>query len=492
MYLALSSHIKQLDNLAHKEYGIPVSKLMDNAGKSVFEAIIKDIEGEEFAIFCGKGNNGGDGLVLSKYLKNAGKNVSVYLTCGAEEFSEDVAGAYKDALDSGVELKKHTDKIPENAIVVDALLGISSLGAPRGNIKEAIENIMSSKNTVISVDIPSGISADTGSFSECCVKADYTYTLAIDKVGLNVYPGKEFAGVKKVLDIGIPRECVNELLFKNHLTDLETVKVLIPKRKADSHKGDFGKVGIIGGSSGMTGSVCLSANAALRSGAGLVYVFVADEIFNIVSTKLTEAVIVKESEIPNYFDKLDAIAVGMGYSQDSKKKHIIKQITKNFKNPVVFDAGSFGILASNIELLKNKKCSAVLTPHMGEFSKLVNMSVEDIASNRMFLTTKYAKEFNSTLLLKGASTLIGAPDGVLRINSTGNSGMATAGSGDVLSGIIAALLAQKMISFDAASVGAYIHGMAGDLAALNKGEYSLVASDIIEYLPEAFKKIFNL
>ena len=491
MYLALSAHIKQLDKLASEKYNISVSTLMENAGKSIFEEIKKDNLGNDFSIFCGKGNNGGDGIVLSKYLKCDGNNVRVYLTCKEDEFNEVVLEKYHDALNCGVEFKDFTEQVPENSVVVDALLGISLTGEPKGNIKEAIDRISNLKNTVVSVDVPSGVSADTGKVSKSAVKADYTYTLALDKVGLNVYPAKSYVGQKKVLDIGIPYECVNELVFKNHLTDSETVRTLLPKRKPDSHKGDYGKVGIVGGSYGMAGSVCLSAMAALRIGAGLLYVFVPDEIFSIVSCKLTEAIVVKESEIANYFDKLDAIAVGMGYCQDLKKKHIIKQITQKFSKPVVFDAGSIGYLALNKELIKNKKCSAVLTPHTGEFSKLINMDTEEINLNRMYLTSKFAKEFNSVILLKGASTLVGGTDGNIRINPTGNSGMATAGSGDVLSGIIAGLLAQGLNTFDAASLGAYIHGLSGDLASLNKTEYGLIASDITQYIPEALKQIFS-
>ena len=491
MYLALSAHIKQIDKLASEKYNIPVSTLMENAGKSIFEEIKKDNLGNDFSIFCGKGNNGGDGIVLSKYLKCDGNNVCVYLTCKVEEFNEVVLSKYHDALNCGVEFREYTDEVSENSVVVDALLGISLTGEPKGNIKEAIDKISNLKNTKVSIDVPSGVSADTGKISKSVIKADYTYTLALDKVGLNVYPAKSYVGKKKVLDIGIPCECVNELLFKNHLTDIETVKALLPKRNRDSHKGDFGKVGIIGGSLGMSGSVCLSAMAALRSGAGLIYVFVPDEIFSIVSTKLTEAIIIKESEISNYLDKLDAIAIGMGYSQDLKKKHIIKLITQKFSKPVVFDAGSIGYLALNKELIKNKKCSAVLTPHTGEFSKLINMDTEEINLSRMYLTTKFAKEFNSVILLKGAATLIGGPDSNIRINPTGNSGMATAGSGDVLSGIIASLLAQGLNTFDAASLGAFIHGLSGDLASIDKTEYSLIAGDIIEYIPLAIKKIFS-
>ncbi len=491
MFLALSSHIKQLDNLAETQFEIPLSALMDNAGRGIFNELIKDFESSSYAVFCGKGNNGGDGFVLSRYLKEAGKNVDIYLACDENQLKGIALDAFNSAKEKGISVKDIKAPVDEDAVVVDALLGISVTGAPRDSIKEAIDIINSLKNIKVSVDVPSGLNADTGKVQGSVVRADYTYTLQLDKVGLNVYPGIEYVGIKKIIDIGIPEECVSCLQFKNHLVDYEIAKTLLPKRKQNSHKGNFGKVGIVGGSAGMAGSVCLAARAALKSGAGLVYVFVPDEIFDVVSVKLTEAIIVKESQFLQYVDKLDSIAVGMGYSQDIKKKHIIKQIARKFKKTVVFDAGSIGYFSFNDELLKNKKCSAVLTPHTGEFSKLIKMSTEEIEANRMFLTVKYAKEYNCALLLKGAATLTGASSGELRINSTGNSGMATAGSGDVLSGIIAGLLSQGMNNYDAASVGAFIHGLAGDLASYVKTEYGVTASDIVENIPGAFKKIID-
>lgn len=492
MYLALSSHIKQLDNLAETEFGIPVATLMDNAGKGVFDAVLRDFDAPCYSVFCGKGNNGGDGFVVARYLKESGKEVAVYLACDEEKLSGIALDAYNLAKEKGVEIKSINDKVPKNAVVIDALLGISVSGAPRDGVKEGIDKINSLQNKKISIDIPSGLNADTGKAAGSVVKADCTYTLQLDKVGLNVYPGIEYTGVKKIIDIGIPKECISQLQFKNHLLDYNGVKKLIPKREADSHKGSFGKVGIVGGSAGMSGSVCLAARAALRTGAGLVYVFVSDEIFDIVSIKLTEAIVLRESELSEYLDTLDAIAVGMGYAHNIKKKHIIKLIAHKFDKKVVFDAGSIGYLSYNNELLNNKKCSAVLTPHPGEFSKLIKLSTEEIKANRMFLTTKYSIQYNCALVLKGAASLIGSSAGELRINSTGNSGMATAGSGDVLSGIIAGLLAQGMDNYDAASVGVFIHGLAGDIASDIKTEYGLIAGDIIEYIPDAFKKIFDV
>lgn len=491
MYLASSVHIKQLDNLTAEKYNISLSQLMENAGKSIFDEIKETFSDNKFAVFCGKGNNGGDGFVVARLLKADGRDVKVYLTEEETELSDTAKIAFSKLKADKAEILKITDDVDEDAVIIDALLGISVSGAPKGNIKKAIDRIASLKNKVISIDIPSGLSADNGKALGSVVKADYTYTLALDKIGLNVYPGKTFCGQKKVLDIGIPDEALLELKFNNFLTDAETVKSYLAKRKPDGHKGDFGRVGIIGGSESMSGSVCMAASAALRSGVGLCYVFVPDEIYNIVSIKLTEAIVLKESNIADYLDKLDAIAIGMGYSQNGKIKHIMKMVMQRFTGPVVIDADGINFLSKNKELLKKKKCRVVLTPHPGEFSRLTGLPVEEINSNRIFLASKYAKEFNCVLLLKGAASVVSSSEGAIRINPTGNNGMATAGSGDVLSGIVAAFLAQGMNTFDSASTGAYIHGLSGDIAAEKLSEYSVTAGELINNLASAFKTILN-
>ena len=489
MYLASSAHIKQLDNIATENFGIPVSTLMENTGKSIFDKIKENFSEKNFAVFCGKGNNGGDGLVVARLIKESGWNVKIYLTNSYDDLSDASKIAFDKLNKNDIEILNVVDKVDEDAVIIDAILGVSVKGSPEGICKTAIDKINMLNNKVISIDIPSGLSADTGKASGSVVNADYTYTLALDKIGLNVYPGITFAGKKEVLDIGIPVEALKCLQFKNSVTDKEMAKSFLMKRKPDGHKGDFGKVGIIGGSLSMCGSVCMAADAALRSGAGMCYVFVPEEIYNIVSIKLTEAIVLKESEIANYLDKLDVIAIGMGYSQNGKIKHIMKMVLQKFEKPVVIDADGINFLANNIELLKKKKCPAVLTPHPGEFSRLTGLTIDEVNSNRIFLASKYANELNSVVLLKGASTVVSSTEGEIRINSTGNSGMATAGSGDVLSGIIASLLAQGMNLFDSASIGAYIHGLSGDIAKEKYTEYGMKATDLIDNIPYAFKNI---
>lgn len=492
MYLASSAHIKQLDQLSTEKFGIPEEQLMENAAEAITSKL-KEYYGvdKEYAIFCGRGNNGGDGLLVARNLKLAGAKVKVYMTDDENRLSKTAFIAWEKAAKAIVPMAGLNEEVSKKAIVIDAVLGISVKNAPEGSVKQAIDKINSLENEVVSIDIPSGLSADSGRGAGVIVKADRTLTLALSKIGINIYPGMEYCGKTELLDIKIPKDAVSLLKFKNHLTDQEMIKAILPKRKPDGHKGSFGKVGVIGGSNGMAGSVCMTAQAVLRSGAGMCYVFVPSEIKNIVSVKLTEAIVLDEGEIENYRDKLDAIAIGMGYSQNSKGKHIIKTVMQKFTCPVVADGDGINLLAINEKLIKEKNCPLVLTPHTVEFSRLTGIKPEDIENGRIYLAEKFAKENNLVTLLKGARTVIAGKNGDIRINPTGNSGMATAGSGDVLSGIIAAMLAQGASPFDGATLGAYIHGLSGDIAAEEKSEYSVVATDLIEYLPKAFKKILN-
>lgn len=489
MYLASSAHIKQLDKIATDKFGISEEQLMENAAAAITEKL-KEHYGtdREYAFFCGRGNNGGDGFLTARNLKRDGARVKIYMTDSEDKLSKTAYAAWEKAAKAIVPMVSYKEAVSEDALIVDAILGISLKNAPEGTVKEAIDKINSLKNTVVSVDIPSGLSADNGRAAGSVVKADRTYTLALSKIGLNVYPGVEYAGETELLDIKIPDEAVSMLKFRNHLTDEETVRSIMPARKPDGHKGSFGKVGIAGGSAGMAGSVCMAAEAALRSGAGMCYVFVPSEIKDIVAIKLTEAIVLDEGELEKYLGRLDSLAIGMGYSQNSKARHIIKMVMQKAAFPVVADGDGLNILAGSLKLLKEKKCPLVVTPHTAEFSRLTGFSVDEINSNRIYLCEKFATENNLTAVLKGAKTVISSKNGGIRINPTGNSGMATAGSGDVLSGVIASLLAQGAEAFDAASLGVYLHGLAGDIAKEKKTEYSMVATDIIDNLCEAFKK----
>ncbi len=493
MLLATSAQVKQLDQIAVSEYSIPEEELMANAADALAEAIFQDYGKEHPYLFlCGRGKNGGDGFLTAKNLLEKGCTVSVVASDLPEQLNPLTRKAYETAKEAGISITANPVKPDAAAIVVDALLGIGITGEPRGNIKTIIEAVQNWKNTIISIDIPSGLNADNGKAPGVHIKAKKTYSLAIDKVGLNVYPGAELAGEKVVLDIGIPEEAYKKLSYSYRLINPEMARMLLPQRADYSHKGTFGKVGIVGGSSGMSGSVTLAALAALRSGAGMCYLFVPDEIYETVCIKVNEVIVRKDSELEKYLDQLDAIAVGMGHAQNPKAKHIMKLILQKFTKPVLVDGDGLNFLAANEGMLKKAVCPLVFTPHEMEFSRLLKMDVAEVVQHKIYFSMKYAKENCVTTVLKGPGTIVADPSGDVRINTTGNNGMATAGSGDVLSGIIAGFLAQGLSPYDAASLGVYLHGAGGDICAEETSKFSLVASDLIAYLPKAFHAVEKL
>lgn len=493
MLLATSAQVKQLDQITASEFSIPEEKLMENAAFALAEEIYKDFGKEQaFLFLCGRGKNGGDGFLTAKNLLQKGCSVSVFATDPPEQFNPLTLRAYEAAKSAGVPVCSDLSLPDKSAIVVDALLGIGITGEPKGSIKEIIDTVREWKNTVISVDIPSGVNADNGRASGSHIKAKKTYTLAIDKVGLNVYPGAELAGEKTVLDIGIPKEAYTRLHYSYRLISGEMARMLLPGRPDFSHKGTFGKVGIIGGSTGMSGSVTLSSLAALRAGAGMCYLFVPDDIYDTVCVKLNEVIVRRDSDLEKYLGELDAIAVGMGHAQNPKAKHIMKLVMQKFTKPVLVDGDGLNFLAANETLLKKASCPLIFTPHEMEFSRLSKMELSEVIQNKIYFSMKYAKENCVTMVLKGPKTIVASQSGEVRINTTGNNGMATAGSGDVLSGIIAGLLAQGLSPYDAASLGVYLHGAGGDIYVKEHSKYALIASDLIAYLPKAFHSVEQL
>ncbi len=489
MLLATSAQIKQLDQLAATQFSIPEEKLMENAAEALADAIFQEYgSSRPYLFLCGNEKNGGDGFLTAKNLLEKGCSVSAYSVGSPEEMNALTARAYEKARAAEVPLLSSIPLPEKETILVDALLGVGITGEARGAVKAAIDHVKDWKNTVLSIDIPSGVNADNGRADGSHITAHKTYTLAIDKVGLNVYPGAAFAGEKAVLSIGIPEEAYTRLHYSYRLITHEMAQQLLPPRKAYSHKGTFGKVGIVGGSAGMAGSVTLAATAALRAGAGMCYLFVPDEIYDTVCVKMNEVIVRKDSELEKYLDQLDAIAVGMGHAQNPRAKHIMKLILQKYHKPVVADGDALNFLAESNALLKKAVCPLIFTPHEMEFARLCGMELSEVQQHRIYFSMKYAKEHCLTVVLKGPKTIVADSEGDVRINTTGNNGMATAGSGDVLAGILAGLLAQGAAPYDAASLGVYLHGCAGDLYASENSPYSLVAGDLIAYLSKAFRR----
>ena len=481
MQLATSTQTNALDNLALKECNIDDKTLMNNATDAFVELFVKKFQKDKkVVIFAGRGKNGGDGFYIARKLRKLDYMVST-VPCFEPDSKLNplTKEAFQSLMSEGALIEAVSD-IKECDVCIDAILGTGFQGDIGGMYLFAIEKINSLKATTISVDCPSGLNCDNGKTANVCVKADETFTMAISKVGMNIYPGLEYCGKVFILDIGIPKNCYSLLNINLHLCDNRFARQLFPKRPSVSHKGTFGKVSVFGGSEGMCGSVVMASEAVLRAGAGMAYACVNDNIFDIVSQKLTEVIVKREKDFREIYDSCDVCLVGPGYISKTGIVHIMKLAQRGTK-PLVVDAEGLNYINN-----KDRKCPLVLTPHPKEFSKMIGLGVEEINSNRIYLSQKYAKENNAVLVLKGARTIIASPDGEVRINKSGSNALATAGSGDVLSGLIAGLIAQSLSPFDAATLGVYIHGLAGELGAKELSQYSLKASDILNYIGKAF------
>lgn len=496
------------------EGGIPGLELMENAGKSVVKAIMEMISynaESNIAIWCGKGNNGGDGFVVARLLNKTGNNVTVFMLCTPSEIKGEALENYNRIADTSIPLlvvkdpsdaEPFSKEIPPFDLVVDAIFGTGFSGEPRGVHKAAIEKINEVDCPVLSVDIPSGVSGDTGAVPGAAVRADKTVTFATPKVGLVQYPGREHAGELEVVDIGIPEKLLGEIPDSDiELVEEEDADRLLPERKPNAHKGDSGRVLVVGGAPGMTGAATMSARAALRAGAGLVTAGVPEGLHDIFEIKLTEVMtrpysqtekktfsLKAAEEILGNIEAFDVLALGPGISGNEETAGMVRKLVAEAELPVVLDADGLNAMIGLTDIFKARKAPLVLTPHPGEMSRLSGKDTVEIQSDRVGTATVAAKEWGTIVVLKGANTVIADPGGRVRINSSGNPGMASAGMGDVLTGCIASLIAQGCSPFDAAVAGVYFHGFSADLVASMDSIVGMVAGDVIRHLPLAMRK----
>jgi len=525
--LAKGQTIKDIDDAAAAEYHISKSVLMENAGRTVAMYISKTFEGNNsrICIFCGKGNNGGDGFVAARHLSLNGYKVNVVLIGEESEISGE-------ALENLLALKSTEAtmlKLPQiygteelyrleamisgSDIIVDAILGTGFKGQLKTNISDVIRLINNAKIArgkgikVISVDVPTGLEADTGKISSECVHADATITFALVKRGMILYPGNTMCGQIVIDHIGIPKKIIDSHSNLEEFTDLEYINTIFPQRACDGHKGTFGKVLTVAGCLGMMGGASLCSMAILKTGTGLSYLATCKEGCNGTDSLIPEVVKIllettcdgKISGKGNAFEKLindinnfDSMIVGPGLGCSDEIKACVKKILEKSKIPLVLDADGLNVFEKNLDSLKDlSRSDMVITPHLGEFSRLFNVNIKDINESRTEWAKKAAFELGCVVVLKGSKTVVAHPDGKAYINSTGNDGMATAGSGDVLSGIIASFMGQGIDAFNSAVLGVFIHGLAGDLAALDRGHFGMLARDIIEFLPVAIMSIEN-
>ena len=511
MKIVTAQQMRELDQRAIQERGIPSLTLMENAGRGVAEAAARltaHCPARPILILCGRGNNGGDGFVAARYLKQLGRSTQVLLASPRDDVTGDAQANLRRLEEAGIAVIEIADAEPvvrgchKSSLVVDALLGTGLSGKVRGLPGMLIEALNECCPRVLAVDIPSGLDADTGEPLGLAVRAEETATMGLPKIGLYLYPGMDHAGRVSVVDIGLPPDLINESPAVADLVEPEWVRMLLPRRKRSAHKGSFGKVLAIAGSAGFTGAACLCAQGALRVGAGLVTVGCPASVNDILEVKLTEAMTFPLPEtysrtldtrslalILELAEAASVVAIGPGLSREPETAVLVRRLVARVERPMVIDADAVNALADAAVILEGDHAPAVLTPHPGEMARLMQVSTEKVQARRAHFAEAAAKRFRATLLLKGACTIIAEKGRPLTVNPTGNPGMASGGTGDVLTGMVAGLIAQGLLPFEAAAAATYLHGLAGDIAAARVGEASMVASDLLDALPSAISQV---
>jgi len=502
--------MRDLDRRTVSEGALPSILLMENAGLKVAEAVTGlDVRGRKVLVVSGRGNNGGDGFVAARHLLGSGYDPTVVLCARASEVGGD-ARVNLDALGpQGIEVVE----APEDAgptvearasradIVVDALLGTGIRGGARGPAADAIEAVNRAGRPVVAVDVPSGLDSDSGAVEGPCVEADVTVTMGLPKVGLLLYPGAAYAGRVVVADICIPRELVRRLETGLELLDTELVSAWLPRRRPDAHKGVYGRVLVVAGSVGMTGAAVLASEAALRSGAGLVTLAVPRALNEVAEVKLTEVMSFPLPGPEGYLGpeasdailelsrRCEVVALGPGLGSDPSTKEAVRALVPRLEVPLVLDADGINALEGEPAILRSRRAATVITPHPGELSRLTGVDVRDIQEDRVAAAREASAVTGAVVLLKGARSIIAGDGGKAYINPTGNEGMASGGTGDVLTGVVAGLVSQGATACRAAAAGSYVHGTAGDVAAERYGSRYASAGDVLRHLADAFQRL---
>jgi NAD(P)H-hydrate epimerase len=511
MKIVTAAQMQMLDRRAITEARIPSLVLMDRAGTGVVQQLERHfapLKDKRITIVCGKGNNGGDGFVVARLL--ARKRIAIQVLCLAKaaDMSRDARVmhgrllriAKKNVIRSAQDSESLRDLFAASDIIVDAILGTGLSTAVSGPYEQVIQTINASGRAVLAVDIPSGLNADTGLVLGAAVRADVTVTFGLPKIGLYVGQGVDHAGSIHVVDIGIPASLIELVESRTILLTHAMAKTSLPRRTPSSHKGTYGHAGIIAGSVGKTGAAAMAATAALRVGTGLVTVATPSGVNDTLEAKLLEVMTVPMPETKAHtlarsgLDRLlaftrvrTAIAIGPGLTTHPETVELIQELVKRVDKPCVLDADALNALAGKASLLTESKLPPILTPHPGEMARLeIDASPQSVNADRIGVAGRFARERGVLVVLKGARTIVARPDGMIAVCPTGNPGMATAGTGDVLTGMIVGLLAQGLTPWDAACTGTYFHGLAGDLAAGQMGQAAMTAGDLIEHIPKAF------
>ncbi len=509
--VCLAEEMRNIDRIAIDLYQIPGIVLMENAALACVEVLNADftLKDKSFCVVCGKGNNGGDGLAIARYLFNAGAKVEIVLVSGSEysgdaKINYDIAESMDIPMEEVLNIDDFINTVTDCDVIVDAILGTGAKGDITGFLYDVIKAINENNKYVLSVDVPSGINSDTGEILSIAINATKTVTFGAYKRGMFLYPAADFTGDISVAPISIPQSVIDAQGININVTDANFVKELIKKRKNNSHKSDYGKLLIIAGSKGMSGAAYLSGEAALKSGAGLITIACPECINNVLESKTTEVMTMPLddndgcisyngiSKLLKKVSEADAVLIGPGLGRGRDIVEVVKEVLRRSTVPVIVDADALYAVSQDVNMLKECTCELVFTPHAMEMSRLTGIDVKEIESDRINVSRDFSDETGAVLLLKGHHTLVTSPSLKQYINNTGNAGMASAGSGDVLAGIISALIAKGIDCTHAAVAGAYIHGLAGDIAETKYGTEYMSATNIIECLGEAFCRILQV
>ncbi|PLY02813.1 MAG: bifunctional ADP-dependent NAD(P)H-hydrate dehydratase/NAD(P)H-hydrate epimerase [Desulfuromonas sp.] len=516
MRLLFSAQVRELDRQAIKEVGIPGPVLMETAGRAVAEAVVAKFPSCRpgvVIVLSGKGNNGGDGYVIARTLRDRGWQVHTLVLAQAKEIRGDAAIHLRVLKRSGGrvvhvsdprKLSRELERHDDVGLVVDALLGTGLSSEVQGVYRQAILWCNKQPAPVVAVDIPSGVDADSGSIHGVAVRAALSVTFAAAKPGLVSYPGAACTGELVVADIGIPSKLVLGTGAEGRFVDADLAASLLPSRPADGHKGSFGHLLVLAGSRGKSGAALLATSGGLRSGTGLVTLATPASLLNALMTRLTEAMSlsVPDSEgavsslayetVSAALSGMGALALGPGLGASETTSLLVQRLVAGCDKPLVVDADGLNALCGHLDILKRRRgAMPILTPHPGEMSRLTGVSVAELERGRLKVARDFARDYRVVVVLKGARTVIAAPDGRYSVNGSGNPGLASGGMGDVLTGLIGGLYAQGLEAYDAATLGCYLHGAAADRLALRQGDAGLLAGEVAEELPAARQSLTN-
>ncbi len=511
MKLVTADEMRALDRAAAEDFGIPGAFLMENASKALADAamaLLAERGGTKVTVLCGKGNNGGDGFGAARWLQCYGMRVRVLLIgCLPEQVVGDAGAELRMFIRGGGELHSIlTNEDMQYAEIVclkadlllDAVLGTGFSGELRDRERQICALINNSGRPVLAADVPTGVDATTGQVADGAVQATATVTLGLLKTGLLLYPAREYCGRLFLAQIGFSEALLNACGSKKRLVTQELARSLLPVRSGNAHKGDAGRVVVAAGSTGYTGAAALAATGAVKAGAGLVSLVTPLSCRDTLAVKLTEVMVHglvermpgvlgsgASADLLQWADKADVLALGPGLGTTDNTQAVVRELLQKTRTPVVIDADALTALQGHTELLAQMQAAKILTPHVGEMARLLNISAAEVERRRLELAESAAGAWQAVVVLKGAPTVIAAPDGSVYVNTGGCSAMATGGSGDVLTGIIAALAAQGRTPLQAAVCGVYLHGLAGVLA--TDAVPGLAAGEIAAALPEARK-----